>query len=471
MISSSDDATRKVKKLIHGLQDGVETSAKRLLTERICIGITGLSKSGKSTFLTSLINQLKQHRHARLSAFSPWLKEQIISVNELPLEDRYLPQFSYQSNLQRLISAPPEWPASTTDISGVLLEIKLRSKRLLRSTRVVYVELRDYPGEWLLDLPLLHLTFAEWCDQQSKLLSADLRLKIDPDFCSRLETLDPQTILAGSVIDQIGGDYADFLLKCKNAPDGPISLIQPGRFLLSGQGATPPLFFPLTSIHEADFNPKSCSKESLYKELEQRFEHYKKEFVLPFFRQFIQPIDRQIVLVDVLQALNGGPAQLRDLREAIGAVSESFTYGAGSFWKSKIEKVMFVATKVDQVIAKDHDNVRQLLGSVVKSALEHASHNDAEYKVEAIASVRSAQDIKVKGQEGMTGSSLQGEAIAYVHPEIPNHIPSDLESAPFKAWKLPCLVPPAGVRADQDHSLPHIRLDQVMQDLLGDICK
>ena len=52
------------------------------------------------------------------------------------------------------------WPDATRDESGCLLEIRFRNRPgLLRRGKPgisrLYLEIRDYPGEWLLDLPLL----------------------------------------------------------------------------------------------------------------------------------------------------------------------------------------------------------------------------------------------------------------------------------------------------------------------------
>ena len=43
--------------------------------------------------------------------------------------------------------------------------------------------------------------------------------------------------------------------------------------------------------------------------MERRYEAYKTHVVKPFFREHIARLDRQIVLVDAMQALNAGPAR------------------------------------------------------------------------------------------------------------------------------------------------------------------
>ena len=47
--------------------------------------------------------------------------------------------------------------------------------------------------------------------------------------------------------------------------------------------------------------------------MERRYEAYKDVVVRPFFRDHFARLDRQIVLVDALAALNAGPDAVQDL--------------------------------------------------------------------------------------------------------------------------------------------------------------
>ena len=61
--------------------------------------------------------------------------------------------------------------------------------------------------------------------------------------------------------------------------------------------------------------------------MERRFEAYKTHVVRPFFRDHFQRIDRQIVLVDVLAAIDAGPLALAELEEALDRVLMAFRTG------------------------------------------------------------------------------------------------------------------------------------------------
>ena len=465
----------EIKRTVAKVADQIEAQLKRAVTHRVCIGITGLSQSGKSTVITSLINQLKNHRTARLSAFSPWLTDRILAVKEHPLEDRYLKQFDYSGSLDRLSGANPSWPQSTSDISGVLLEIKLRAKSRFSRTRSrsIFVELRDYPGEWLLDLPLLNTSFYDWSLAWSKLLKAEPRASMESNPRTVLGSVNPLEKPDQQLISSHQRLFVSFLKHCR-FEDPPLQIIQPGRFLVPGQMelAEDEFFFPLIALDGyPDQQLQKASTQSYYAELERRFERYKSQRVRPFFKQFIQPVDRQIVLVDVLSVLRGDAARLSEMINALEMVSQSFEYRAKKLFGSRVKKVVFAATKVDQVIAKDHESVRHLLSALVRSGLDRAAYQEIEYKVEAIAAIRSSIEAQLEDQQCIQGTNMAGEGIKYTHPQIPDNLPTDEDWRRFAGWSIPALKPPKGISLARGQALPHIRMDQLLQDILGDLCR
>ncbi len=461
---------------LHHVTDDAKTLINRAIQKRLCIGITGLSRSGKSTFITSLINQLKQHgaKNARLAGFSPWLKKRIVHVQEHPLENRYLQRFDYEQAVDRLSGQSPRWPAPTRDISGVLLEIKLTGVGWFgrKTTKSAFIELRDYPGEWLVDLPLLKMSFRDWCIQVEKQLSRAPRNGFDNNPLAALKTVDPFSAYDAAAIKTKHAIYSEFLHTCKQQSP-PLTIIQPGRFIEPGSQAGHPAlqFIPLVACAGyTESQLQAADKHSNFRQLEKIFERYKADIVKPFFKEFIEPIDRQVVLVDVLNVLNGGEPYLHEMMQALEAIGESFEYNGGLF-HSRVEKVLYAATKVDQVVSQDHDNVRHLLSSIVRKSLERIQGAQADLRVEAVAAVRSSHAQTQGNEEILKGISTAGEPIGFVNPRIPDHIPSETEIAAFIDWKLPELNPPKGIRANQDQAIPHIRMDEVLHNLMGDICR
>ncbi len=107
------------------------------------------------------------------------------------------------------------------------------------------------------------------------------------------------------------------------------------------------------------------------------------------------------------------------------------------------------------------------------SALVYDAYRMARYKqvdtyCEAIASVRSTSIRTHASSSHLMGVDISGTAGLMRHPNIPDHIPTDDEWSVFDAWQLRELTPPAGLRLEQGDGLPHIRLDTVMRELLGD---
>ncbi len=476
----SKRALSRVTNILESSADSTRESLHRFSSERKYIGITGLSRSGKSTFITSLINQLLMHQDAKLGAFSPWMTQRIAAVKVHPLEDRSLAEFPYHHAIDALAAKEPLWPHSTTDISGCLIEIKLNKKNgwaWTSATRSVFLEIRDYPGEWLLDLPLMDMSYAEWCSQCAAQFTLEPRASLLANLLSELQTLDPLAPYNETTANQLNQKYCEFLKRCKYSEHA-LSVIQPGRFLIPGEfaGHDALMFVPLLSCSSrTTAELENASQTSYFKTFERCYNSYISKIVVPFYKKFFRPINRQIVLVDVINALNGGPDYIEDMRQALSNISDSFSYGRQSpilsLFTPKIEKVIFAASKVDQVVAKDHDNIRQMTAALVRKALDDAAYKGIEPKPEAIAAIRASHEIIHSGSPAITGTDNDGNGIGYVHPVMPDHLPKPEEWQAFRDWKVPLLRPPKGVRCNQDQALPHIRMDQVLQDLMGDLCQ
>lgn len=468
------------KKLSEITDDGVARLEK--LTDRhFCLGITGLSQSGKSTFITSLINQLLEHKKSKLPGFSPALSGRLLAVKIHPLKKTNLPQFPYDESFQGIASPNPQWPKSTTDISGCLLELKLsRNKNKLsffsRDQFSLYLEIRDYPGEWLLDLPLREMSYSRWCSQCSAQYTQSPRAELLGDLLHDLQKIDPLAEVDYSILASMNARYMSFLKDCKYSGKS-LSLIQPGRFLIPGEIPDTDIlcFIPLLKVGSyTEGQLTSASTTSYFKVCEQRYKRYIKELVDPFYKDFFSRIDRQLVLVDVIKALNSGPEYIDDMRQALANITDSFAYGKQNrllqLFRPKIDKVVFAATKIDQVIAEDHESVRQLLSVIVKLAYENAQYEGIDPSCEAVAAIRSSKELECDGDRGISGFSLEGRRIGYIHPTIPARIPEGDEWDEFLNWDIHSLIPPKGLSYQNSDAIPHIRLDSILNALIGDKC-
>ncbi|UZE94794.1 YcjX family GTP-binding protein [Alkalimarinus alittae] len=468
------------KKMAKLTDEGL-ASMDKLRDRRFCIGITGLSQSGKSTFITSLINQLQQYKTSSLPGFSPVLTERLLNVKVHPLEDVALTQFPYDEAYKRLTNPDPQWPIPTKDISGCLLELRLAKKvsklnPFGRDQFSLFLEIRDYPGEWLLDLPLLETSYLRWSAQCNTQYTQRPRSELLGELLHDLQHIDPLAEVDEAHLIELNKRFLEFLHDCKYKGKG-LSLIQPGRFLIPGGVEDPSIlcFLPLLkSGNYTEGQLAAASENSYFKVCERRYKRYIKELVKPFYKKFFSRIDRQLVLVDVVNALNAGPEYIDDMRHALTNITDSFAYGSQNrflqLFKPKIDKVVFAATKIDQVVSEDHEAVRQLLAVLVSQAYKNAQHEGVHPTCEATAAVRSSKEIDHAGERGITGLGSDGSPIGYTHPTIPSRIPEGRDWQPFIDWKIPVLKPPKGLSYQNSDAIPHIRLDTVLNILIGDKC-
>jgi predicted YcjX-like family ATPase len=221
--------------------------------------------------------------------------------------------------------------------------------------------------------------------------------------------------------------------------------------------------------------------------------------VKPFFRDHFARLDRQIVLVDMLAALNAGPAALRELETALADVLSAFRPGKASWLTSiltrRIDRILFAATKADHVHHTDHDNLARLLERLARRAAERAAFSGTKVRVVPLAAVRATREVTVKrggerlpaiGGIPMAGERVGGE-IYDGETEIalfPGDLPDDPESifevpGPTDARELAeealalrflRFRPPRLEETAEGLtlSLPHIRLDQTLDFLIGD---
>jgi len=477
--SLSQHCLKKADQFFRESVEQLSTSLERLNDHHICLGITGLSQSGKSTFVTSLIDQLINYKTSSLSGFSPVLEKRLMGVKLLPLSNKNISDFPYQDSIKGLKQKHPKWPSSTTDVSGCVLELKLQNTKLSfnplsKESFSLFIEIRDYPGEWLLDLPLRNMEYARWCGQCSAQFNREPRKQKLGALLLELQSIDPMAPADFVVLEELRQRYVSFLKRCKSG-ERPLSLIQPGRFLAQGHVEDESLlcFVPFLKVGSfTDGQLKAAPKNSYFKVCEQRYKAYIKNLVEPFYKDFFSGIDRQVVLVDAITALNSGPLYLDDMRQALSNISDSFSYGPKNkilqLFTPKIDKVVFAATKADQILSGDHSSLVQLLESLVNQAYKIAQYDGVEATTLAVSGVRSSIEIEHNGEAALSGFNATEQAIGYVHPPIPSSISNKLQNQEFEDWKIPKLNPP--ILLNKNKAVPHIRIDSVLQGLVGDKC-
>jgi predicted YcjX-like family ATPase len=330
----------------------------------------------------------------------------------------------------------------------------------------------DYPGEWLLDLPLLTQSYAEWSRATLRAFRHGVRASLAGDFLSFIGQHRPDESAREEVAKQAHDLYRACLVKARDRHG--LSYLQPGRFLCRGTlGDVPYLWFAPLDVREG---LDMATPYTLGALMAERFEVYKREAVERFYQDHFRHYSRQIVLVDVLRALLAGRDAFEDTRLALDAILESFRYGHGGIlskllFGSHIDKVLFAATKADHVPDIQRDHLAALLRNMAAfPALELRSSN-AQLDVTALASVISTaeESQELDGQRVQVvvgrpvGSHRQSKFFVGNVPIRPPR--ADAWGSPF--LNVPVFEPPA-IDPSPIEGIPHINLDLALEFLLGD---
>jgi len=458
---------------------------QHLVKPTIRLGVTGLSRSGKTVFITALVHGLIGG--GRFPVFEPLATGRIARARLAPQPDDAVPRFNYEGHVQALLEER-RWPQSTDRISELRLLIDYQSQR--GASRTLTIDIVDYPGEWLLDLPLLNKSYAEWSAESLALSSAGPRAEVAAAWHQYLATLAPlgredeQEALKSAAL------FTQYLKACRDEHFA-MSLLPPGRFLMPGDLAGSPAltFSPLP--FEGEVAPGSLAAM-----MRRRFEAYKDVVVRPFFRDHFAQLDRQIVLVDALSAFNAGPEAVRDLEGALASVLDCFRIGrmtwASMLFRPRVDRIVFAATKADHLHHTSHERLEAILARMVERAIARAGAADVPVDVVALAAVRATREAKVRrgrdelpcvigvpaAGEVLGGKSFDGATEAAMFPGDLPADPNEVFGATFRGlatavpdeadFRFLRLRPPKLERVDGSLMLPHIRLDRALQFLLGD---
>jgi len=372
-----------------------------LVTPTIRLGVTGLARAGKTVFVTALVRNLVTG--GRLPFFAPVAEGRISAAYLEPQPDDDVPRFDYEAHLADLARAPPEWPEPTRQISQLRVTIEYESANFVRrqfGRSRLHVDIVDYPGEWLLDLALMDTGYAAWSARTLAFIRAPRRHATAAPLLAALERLDPALPQDEVAARVASAAYTAFLHEIRQREPGAATL-GPGRFLMPGDLAGSPLltFAPLDL--DATVDVRRGTMAAL---MERRFESYKSRVVVPFFRDHFSRLDRQIVLVDVLHALDAGAESVEELTEALEACLRAFRPGASS-WLSflrgrRIDRILFAASKADHIHSTSHDRLEALLNTLVADAARRARFSGAATRALALASVRATREALIDTTEG-----------------------------------------------------------------------
>ncbi len=427
--------------------------------------MTGLARAGKTAFLTSLSANLMALGAGRpvLPAVTARLAGRRLGVTLAAAGASGVPRFDYAAHLASLAQDPPAWPVPTSAASLLAFDLVVPRTGFgqVLPAQHVRLELLDYPGEWLLDLPLLRTGFADWSNQVLHRLEGRNEAA---DFLAFTTAL-PAAAPADEALAATG--HRLYRVALERLRDAGLSLLQPGRFLMPPPGEPPPwiAFFP----HRGS--------GALGGLLARRYEAYlaavERDLADPLFGS----LDRMVVLVDVLSALHRGQAAFDDMQMALATAAAalrwrwSWTEAAANLARLRlpprvISRVVFAASKADHVGERQRENLASLLRRIV----EPVAAVPASYL--PLASILCTEDTTMRlgdrAVSAVVGHQVGERARAKSYPgEVPPSPPdARFWAEPFYA--LPNFQPvrlPMEGRA----GVPNLNLDAVLLALLDDV--
>jgi len=463
--------------------------AAGLVAPSLRLGVTGLSRAGKTVFITALVHNLVHG--GRLPLFEPHRSGRIARAYLEHQPDYAVPRFQYEDHVAALVDERI-WPDSTRAISELRLTIDYESASgwgKLMSRGRLSLDVVDYPGEWLLDLPLLGKDYAAFCGDAMALARLPVRAGLASEWLELAGSADAEASADEMTARRLADAFTRYLRACKE--DGrALSTLPPGRFLMPGDldGSPALTFAPLPAISGA--RPKPGSLGAM---MERRYEAYKTHVVKPFFREHVARLDRQIVLVDAMQAINAGPEAVVDLERALTDILACFRAGRGGLltdlFSRRIGRILIAATKADHLHHESHDRLQAIVRRLVDRAAENARFAGADVQVLAMAAVRATREGTVKqgrdtlpviigtpmAGETIGGETFDGERETAVFPgDLPRKVEDLMQAATDTAAeplvRFVRFRPPRIERTAEglSLSLPHIRLDRALDYLIGD---
>lgn len=469
--------------------DTLSDRTSNLWSPSLRLGVTGLSRAGKTVFISSLVHNLIHG--GRLPLFEAQSSGRIAKAYLEHQPDDAVPRFQYEDHIADLVENRI-WPDSTRAISELRLTIEFESASAwgrMFSRGKLSVDIVDYPGEWLLDLPLLGKSYTQFSREALESASEASRSDISQAWVELARSIDPDGPADEMKARELFEAFSAYLRHCKDDSRA-LSTLPPGRFLMPGEleGSPALTFGPLPMTEDHRIKPGSFAAM-----MERRYEAYKRHVVKPFFREHIARLDRQIVLVDAMQAINAGPEAVGDLERALTEILNCFRPGKGSLLtdlvQRRIDRILIAATKADHMHRESHQRMQAIVRRLADRAISRANFTGAQVDVLAMAAIRATREGTAgNGKDQLPviiGTPIAGETIgdetfdgetetAVFPGDLPERpsalfqkgeqadIPPEIRFVRFRPPRLEQTAEGAKL------SLPHIRLDQALEFLMGD---
>jgi uncharacterized protein len=400
----------------------------RIKTTERRIGVIGPRWSGKTVFLTSLINHLKYHEPARFVLGRRDRPGEAVHYRDFPDDPAMrkggggLPWFDYEGYRNQFVQNG-RWPATTRDAA----QYSCRFERTDWKISDVMLRLFDLPGERVNDIPMMvdesdaRRAFGLWSDRACRRLEKDLSAaeyfrpyfrRLSEGTVNEAELLHEYKVALG----QVRKSYRPY--------------ITPSTYLLDRAGNR----LKGTDVEalaksrycglgpEEEFAPLPADARERHPELTakfaDRFARYRDGVVYPVVSQ-LKTCHGLVVMVDVLAILGHGTGMYNDYRQVVTDLLAALdpkdttldlvlrnvyeTILPVNLRRSWISRIAFVAPKVDRVPFEDRARVRGLMEQMVRHDAKNCRGVMIDYF--AVASVVGAREVQGASHQ-MLGSTL-----------------------------------------------------------------
>ncbi len=324
------------------------------------VAVTGIAGGGKTVFLTSCLSHLAEYDEANLF-FGGGVK----------LKSFYEPQYGKNTRgyfplerYRRLMAAGGSWPDKTVDCFRYECEFE-RSDWHFFKQRLRFF---DFPGERIADAAIAAMSdYQQWSNH---ILTY---YKQHPDYAQTaseyFDMFKSGDIDEQSLIEKYELTLARLILGYK-------PLISPSCFLLGTDGskAEPGTAEEIANLRYSGIDhlcrfapmpPEICKAfPEITANMTYNYKLYRRQVVLPVFKELAKS-DCLVILVDIPSLLAGGVGRYNDNRQILMDLSDAMrsdtSIGAKllntlKFWRPKLKKVAFVASKADLVYGQDVSN-------------------------------------------------------------------------------------------------------------------
>ncbi|MFO8058576.1 MAG: YcjX family protein [bacterium] len=423
------------------------------------IGVTGLRGSGKTVFLSSLINHLMDH-DPLLFPIDGRGKAEIVAFRSLEVPDRH-ERFNYEGHRDAIVHNG-QWPQKTRDSSLFRCSFGRTDWRF----KTAELELFDFPGERIADAIMAETRdFAKW----SRYILAHLEnLSEYRQYASEfLDLLEAEAPAEEDLTRAYRLALARLILAYK-------PLVSPSTFLL-GKNGDMPLASDPEQIAETryaglepgkQFTPLSdlavLKNPELYETFAKRYKEYRKQVVLPLFN-YLRKCHSLVILVDVPTILSAGTSMfddnlkiLEDLFTALhpgSSLMEKIFKGLVfplpvKWFPGGIARVCFAASKADMVHPADRDKLLALLRQMTRKFGQYHEGLKVDYRtVSAVVSTKpvSGEDrllagYPIRDRQGKLLSS-EGEMQSFPVSRLPDEWPAGWKPGDYSFVKVYPAIP------------------------------